>query len=116
MNYEYNGHLLENDRINLVANEIISKYSEINLEQAKKIAMLEGKISTEATLDIKFNRLYNIILITKDNKELARNVYNDLIDLLQSNGNDEKINYYAICCDIALFFMNEREFPDLNEY
>ena len=30
MHFEYNGNLLEDDRINLVANEIVNKYSQIS--------------------------------------------------------------------------------------
>ena len=33
MDFEYNGNLLEDDRINLVANEIVNKYALINNEK-----------------------------------------------------------------------------------
>ena len=38
MDFEYNGNLLEDDRINLVANEIVNKYSQISFERAKEAA------------------------------------------------------------------------------
>ena len=71
MDYEYNGNLLEEDRINLVANEIINKYSQISLEKAKEAAMLEGKISNTKTVNDELNRLYNIMLVNSDNKEIV---------------------------------------------
>ena len=52
MEYKYNGNLLEEDRIDLVANEIIMKYPEININNAKEIAMLEGRISEDKNLEI----------------------------------------------------------------
>ena len=57
MHFEYNGNLLEDDRINLVANEIVNKYSQISLEKAKEAAMLEGKISDSKTVNDELNRL-----------------------------------------------------------
>ena len=61
MDFEYNGNLLEDDRINLVANEIVNKYSQISLEKAREAAMLEGKISDYKTINDELNRLYNIM-------------------------------------------------------
>ena len=69
MDFEYNGNLLEDDRINLVANEIVNKYSQISLEKAREAAMLEGKISDYKTINDELNRLYNIMLVNSDNKE-----------------------------------------------
>ena len=57
MHFEYNGNLLEDDRINLVANEIVNKYSQISFERAKEAAMLEGKISSPKTVNDELNRL-----------------------------------------------------------
>ena len=57
MDFEYNGNLLEDDRINLVANEIVNKYSQISFERAKEAAMLEGKISSPKTVNDELNRL-----------------------------------------------------------
>lgn len=57
MHFEYNGNLLEDDRINLVANEIVNKYSQISFERAKEAAMLEGKIYSPKTVNDELNRL-----------------------------------------------------------
>lgn len=77
MDFEYNGNLLEDDRINLVANEIVNKYSQISLEKAREAAMLEGKISDYKTINDELNRLYNIMLVNSDNKEIVIIVYKD---------------------------------------
>lgn len=117
MKYEYNGHLLEDDRINLVANEIINKYPHINIDKAKEAAMLEGKISTAKTFEMEFNRLYNIMLVISDDKKSIKNIYLDLINLLNNNQFVEKNNYYHnIALEIALFLVDEREFPIFNEF
>ena len=63
MMFEYNGNLLEVDRINLVAKEITDKYPQISIEKAKEAAMLEGKISSNKTVNDELNRLYNIMLV-----------------------------------------------------
>lgn len=111
MNYEYNGNLLEDDRINLVANEIISAYPQINIDQAKQIAMLEGKISTDKNFEIEFNRLYNIITIMKNDKNIVRTIYKDLVNLLVNNKEHEKINYYyEVALNISNFLMDRGDF------
>ena len=51
MQYEYNGNLLEEDRVLLVAKEIMSKYPELNFLQAQMTARLEGYISDKVTPD-----------------------------------------------------------------
>ena len=117
MKYEYNGNLLENDRINLVANEIINKYPHININEAREIAMLEGKISTDKDIEMEFNRLYNIMLIINSNKESIKPVYMDMVNLLDNNKNNEKIDYYcAVLLEIYNFLMSQREFPLLDEF
>ena len=40
MKFEYNGNLLEEDRINLVVREIIDKYPQISVEKAKDAAIM----------------------------------------------------------------------------
>ena len=117
MKYEYNGNLLEEDRINLVAKEIITKYPQINLNQAKEIAMLEGKISTDCNLDIMFNRLYNIMLVMNNDINLVKTIYSDLINILKNNQNDAKIDYYYnVTLEINNFLKKERDFPYLDEF
>ena len=116
MKYEYNGNLLEDERIDLVSKEIISKYPEIDLEHAKEIAMLEGRISTIATLEIIFTRLYNIMLIMSYDKKIVKKVYDDIVDILKENSNDKKfVEYYNVTLEIANYLDNKREFPFLEE-
>lgn len=116
MKYEYNGNLLEEDRINLVANEIINKYPQIDIIKAKEAAMLEGKISTNKDIEMEFNRLYNLMSVTNDNKEIVKLIYTDLINLLTNSKDNKKFNYYSIVFEIANYLNNEREFPYLNEF
>lgn len=117
MKYEYNGNLLECDRINLVINEIVNKYPLIDINKAKEVAMLEGKISIDKNVEMQFNRLYNIMLVTQDNKQIVKDVYVDLVELLKNNKNDGKIRYYSlIALNIANFLTNQREFPYLDEF
>ena len=116
MRYEYNGNLLEDKRVDLVSKEIVSKYPEISLDEAREIAMLEGRISTNPNLEIVFTRLYNIMLIMSYNKEFVKKVYNDLINVLKVNSNDEKfVDYYNVSLEIANYLDNKREFPFLEE-
>ena len=116
MEYKYNGNLLEEDRIDLVANEIIMKYPEININNAKEIAMLEGRISEDKNLEIQFNRMYNIMMIEKDNSDIIKNVYSDLVDILKNNTSDDNFDYYyAITLEIGNYIMENREFPYMNE-
>ncbi len=119
MQYEYNGNLLEEDRINLVANEIITAYPEIPIDKAKEIAMLEGKISTACNLEMVFTRLYNIMLIMSNDKSIVKKVYLDLFNILNVNvnQNDEKIDYYyQVLEEIYNFLNSERTFPSLDEF
>ena len=117
MDFEYNGNLLEEDRINLVANEIVHKYSQISLEKAKEAAMLEGKISSSKTVNDELNRLYNIMLVNRDNKEIVLLVYKDFLNLLNNNYFDENYNNYIKLVDgINDYFQNYAEFPFLSDY
>ncbi len=117
MKYEYNGNLLEEDRINLVANEIINVYHKIPIDKAKEIAMLEGKISTDCNLEIVFTRLYNIMLIMSSDKSIVKRVYIDLFNILNANQNARKIDYYyQVLEEIYNFLNGERIFPLLDEF
>lgn len=117
MQYEYNGNLLEEDRINLVANEITTAYPEISVDKAKEIAMLEGKISTDCNLEMLFTRLYNIMLIMSNDKSIVKRVYLDLFNILNVNKNAEKIDYYyQVLEEIYKFLNNEKTFPLLDEF
>ena len=118
MHIEYNGHLNEDERINQVINEIITEYSNITKEQAKKIAMIEGKISTNKTTEIHLDRLYNIMLVLNEDKQEIKNIYNDFIKLINSYKENEIIynTYYGIAVEIFKFLIGERDFPYLNEF
>lgn len=116
MNFEYNGNLLEEDRINLVANEIINKYSQISFEKAKEAAMLEGKISDYKTANDELNRLYNIMLVNSDNKEIVAIVYKDFLEVLKNTNIEDINNYINLVNGINSYLQNYTEFPFLNDY
>ncbi len=117
MDFEYNGNLLEDDRINLVANEIVNKYSQISLEKAREAAMLEGKISDYKTINDELNRLYNIMLVNSDNKEIVTIVYKDYLEVLKNSNIEEGRNNYINLVDgINAYLQNYAEFPLLSDY
>ena len=117
MDFEYNGNLLEDDRINLVANEIVNKYSQISLEKAREAAMLEGKISDYKTINDELNRLYNIMLVNSDNKEMVTIVYKDFLEVLKnSNIEEDRENYINLVDGINAYLQNNDEFPFLSDY
>ena len=117
MDFEYNGNLLEDDRINLVANEIVNKYSQISFERAKEAAMLEGKISSPKTVNDELNRLYNIMLVNSDNKEMVTIVYKDFLEVLKnSNIEEDRDNYINLVDGINDYLQNNAEFPFLSDY
>lgn len=117
MNFEYNGNLLEDDRINLVADEIVNKYSQISHEKAREAAMLEGKISDYKTINDELNRLYNIMLVNSDNKEIVTMVYKDFLEVLKnSNIEEDRNNYINLVDGINAYLQNNAEFPFLSDY
>lgn len=116
MNFEYNGNLLEEDRINLVAKEITDKYPQIDIEKAKEAAMLEGRISTNKTINDELNRLYNIMLINCDNKKIVSIVYKDFLPLLKDKKNPDIHNFIYLAIRINNYLENYEEFPLLNEF
>lgn len=117
MDFEYNGNLLEDDRINLVANEIVNKYSQISLEKAREAAMLEGKISDYKTINDELNRLYNIMLVNSDNNEIVIIVYKDYLEVLKNSNIEEGRNNYINLVDgINAYLQNYAEFPLLSDY
>lgn len=115
MIFEYNGNLLEEDRINLVVKEITSKYPQISIETAKEAAMLEGKISSNKTVDDELNRLYNIMLVNSENKNIVTLIYKDFLKLLKEN-NVEDNNYIYLAEGINNYLQNYAEFPFLSDY
>jgi len=117
MDFEYNGNLLEDDRINVVANEIVNKYSKISLEKAREAAMLEGKISDYKTINDEVNRLYNIMLVNSDNKEIVTIVYKDFLQVLKNNDiKEDRDNYINLVDGINAYLQNNAEFPFLSDY
>ncbi len=116
MNFEYNGNLLETDRINLVAKEIVDYYPQISIEKAKEAAMLEGKISSEKTIDDELNRLYNLMLVNCDNKNIVLLIYNDFLNLIKNNKIIENNSYIYLIEEINNYLQNKIEFPILSNY
>ena len=116
MRYEYNGNLLEEDRINLVAKEITNKYPQISVEKAKEAARLEGKISASKTINDELNRLYNIMLVNSDIKDIVILVYNDFLKLLRSGQIEEENIYFSLAEDINNYLQNYAEFPFLSDF
>ena len=115
MNYDYNGNLLENERIDLVAKEIINKYPQITIEKAKEAAMLEGKISKDKTIYDELNRLYNIMLVSSDDKNIVAIIYKDYLDLL-NNSYLEEDTYFNLAKGIEDYLKAYAEFPNISEY
>lgn len=93
MEFEYNGNLEYNERINKVALEIMKTYPEISMDKAKIIASLEDSITTEPNGEIKFKRLYNILFVMQYKKSIfnkalvdIKNIY-DVYILTEDNNN-----------------------------
>ena len=116
MKFEYNGNLLEDERVNLVANEIINKYPQISIEKAKESAMLEGKISEDKTINDELNRLYNIMLVNCDDKNIVSLIYKDFLNILKNNHLEENNNYIYLINGINDYLQGHTEFPFLSDY
>lgn len=115
MKFEYNGNLLEDERINLVAKEIVDKYPVISMEKAADAAMLEGKISKDKTVYDVLNRLYNIMLVNCENKNIVMFIYKDFVDIIKDN-HVEDDKYIYLSDGIANYLQNYNEFPLLSDY
>jgi len=116
MNYEYNGHLLTDERVKLVADEIVACYPQISLENAKEAAILEGSISKEATAIDKLNRLYNIMLVSRDDKKIVSKVYKDYLNILNNTPYEEELAKYVDLIDgIDTFLNNNADFPFISD-
>lgn len=116
MKFEYNGNLLETDRINLVAKEIIHKYPQITIEKAQEAAMLEGKISSEKTIYDELNRLYNIMLVNRESEDIVILVYKDFLTLLMKKNMIEDNNYICLAEGINNYLKNYADFPFLSDF
>lgn len=115
MEFEYNGNLLEEDRIELVAKEINDKYPMISIEKAKEAAMLEGKISTQKNMLDELNRLYNIMLTNSESKVIVSLVYKDFLKVINDN-NAQSTIYYSMIEQINDYIMGYSEFPIISDY
>lgn len=115
MEFEYNGNLLEEDRIELVSKEIIDKYPMISIEKAKEAAMLEGKISTPKNMLDELNRLYNIMLTNSESKVIVSVVYKDFLKVIEDN-NAQSTIYYLMIEQINDYIMGYSEFPIISDY
>lgn len=116
MNFEYNGNLLEEERVEQVTNEILTKYPNYNKEQAKKAARLEGYISEDKNLNMELTRLYNLMLTSKENKETVYTIYVDFLNTLEKNTEEKNNYFYNIAEDIYGYLNNIKQFPYINNY
>ena len=120
MNCEYNGNKLLNERIDLVANDIISFYKDIDINVAKKIALLEEPIIDDYNKSMHFKRLYNILLFIQNDKELFNRVLVDLKNVYidyKLNPNSYENLFDSIVFEINRFTNKERiDFPVISEF
>ena len=117
MKFEYNGNLLEKERVNLVANEITKKYPMISTEKAKEAAMLEGRISSDKTNEDELCRLYNIMLVNRDDKKTVIEVFRDFYNVVKDCYNKGIENIYLkVYEDIFEYLRGNLEFPFISDY
>ena len=81
MNFNYNGNLSIEQRVEDASKDIMLRYPEITKENAKRIALLEGPISTKITDEMIFRRLYNIMVVYFNNKPLQYKIFCDMKDI-----------------------------------
>ncbi len=113
MKYNYNGNLLNEDRIIEVAKDIQSEYPEINFELAKNIATLEAPITTEVTDEIKFRRIYNILLFTQNNKSLQTKLISKIVQIYKKiYGQYEDID--KVMENMKSYYIDDNLFPFYN--
>ena len=119
MKYEYNGHLTVEERIDQVSKEITEYYPQVTLEKAKEAAIIEDRISSEVTLINKLNRLYNIMLVHRDNKKIVMEIFKDYLKLISNNNTDygEELDKYVDLIDgINTYLYNNADFPFINHF
>ena len=119
MNFEYNGNLEERERVLQVAQEIINYYPEVTFEKAKLIASLEEPITKDVDGIMYFKRLYNILFIVQQDKNLSAKIYNEIIKVynlyLVSSLHDDTID--SIMTEITKYLNGERiDFPVISEF
>lgn len=119
MKFEYNGNLEEYERVNVVANEIIEIYPNINLDYAMVIASLEEPITMVPNAIIKFKRLYNILFVMQNNSDIFKLVLNDIKNMYIQYIKEEKIEPLVdiIMSEILNYVDGERyDFPIISEF
>lgn len=117
MEFEYNGNLFEEDRINLVANEITKKYPMVSFYKAKEAAMLEGRISSDKTNEDELCRLYNIMLVNRDDKRTVIEVFRDFYNVVKDCYNKGiESDYLKVYEDIFEYLRGNLEFPFISDY
>ena len=119
MEFKYNGHLTFKERVSQVSNEITAYYKDIDKNKANMIAGMEDVITTDVNPIIKFKRLYNIMFIMQQDKNIFNKVYIDLVkvfrEYLESKLEDEKID--KIMEEIIKYKKQERlYFPVISEF
>ena len=78
-------------------------------------ARLEGYISSKVTPDDKLNRLYNIMLVNQNNKELITKVYHDYTGILKFElSNIKNSKYITIGKILNDFIEGYCAFPFMN--
>lgn len=114
MIYEYDSDLYLFERIAKVANEIHKKYSNISLDEAKKIASITNPINDKVTDNDIFDRLYKIMLIIgKEHPDFSR-VFNDSYDVYENGSLDEK--YKNVMYEIVKYINGDTSsFPFITE-
>ena len=80
--------------------------------------MLEGRISTSKNIINELNRLYNIILVNSDSKDIVSLVYRDFIKVIKDNKDniDEISSYYSMIYQINDYIMGHSDFPFIDDY
>lgn len=121
MDYEYNGHLTEEERVKQVSKEIKRKYQRINDNDLKWIASLEAAISTSKTKEMEFNRLFNILFVMQDDKIIFEEVFSDLKKIYLEYQNDlsytENTRIDRMMEEVLKFYLKQREyFPIISEF
>ena len=119
MDFKYNGNLTFDERVNQVAKEITDYYKDIKKSEALMIASLEDPITTDITPIIKFKRLYNIMFIMQQDKNIFNKVYKDLENTFKeylSLGLEEK-RIDRMMEEIIKYKKQERlDFPVISEF
>ena len=117
MKYEYNGNLLEDERIELVINEITDKYPMVTLDKAKSAALMEGRISSKKTNEDELCRLYNIMLVNSDNKKIVAEVFKDYSNVvIDCYRKGIKSDYLQLVDGIYDYLNGIIEFPIISDY